>query len=880
MPRRKANILIVDDYAENLTALEAVLAGTCDNLVRATSGADALRQLLKSDFALVLMDAEMPRMNGYEAVRLMRMRERSRFTPVIFLTAVNKNDKCVAEGYSAGAVDYLLKPITPDILRSKVSAFVDQFRQAEEVKEQAAQLNLLNKELEIANVKTRQLYAEIAAANAQLTMERDFVSKILHSAGSLVLILDSGGRVIRFNRACEEASGYSFEEIKDQCIWDRFFRPPQSEEARSSFERALQSTSGVEFEGTWVASDGTERMIAWCFTLLAGSGAVAECVVATGMDVTERRRAEEVRAEMIREQTARLEAEAGQRRFQFLAEASAALFSSLEEKEIIGKAVSLAVPGLADWCLFYSKTSPQTLVPVEVAHRDASAEWGARELLGCALDISGSSPVCRAFRSAGRDVPAEVPGKQLTALPEDERHLALLERLGAGAACIVPAVARGQVLGVMVYGTGDPARRFAPAEISVMEHLSHRVALAIENAQLYYRAQESSNAKDQFLATVSHELRTPLNAMLGWARLLRTGKLDSAAAAKALETIERNAWAQARLIEDILDISRIVVGKLHLNLQRIAFGPVVEAAMDTARPTAEIKNIRLESDLSCETDAIVADPNRLQQIVWNLLSNAIKFTPPGGRVSVTLRSVDAWIQLKITDTGAGINPEFLPRIFDRFSQAEGSSARVHGGLGLGLSIVRHLVELHGGSVSAESPGIGAGATFTVRIPLRVGTASVGTSAGGLSAAGPIARLERSLDGLRILALDDHAESRDVLVAVLRGYGADVTAVATGDQAVEALTGTTPDALILDIQLGAEDGCDVLARLREAGTDPLRTPALALTACASESERNRVLHAGFQGFLPKPMEPDELAASVAVLCGRVEFRTGKYRATAQ
>jgi PAS domain S-box-containing protein len=725
MPQRRANILVVDDHAENLTALEAILAGSCDSLVKATSGTEALRHLLRQEFALVLMDAEMPRMNGFETVRLMRMRERSRYTPVIFLTAVNRNERYVAEGYSAGAVDYLMKPVMPDILRSKVIAFVDQFKKAEEIKEQASRLRVLNRQLEDANARMRELYGELAAVNDQLAVERDFVSKILQNAASLVMILDGAGRIIRFNKACELASGRSFDEARGQCIWEDFFRPVEFTAVRQSFESALAGVPVVEFEGTWVHRNGNERLIAWCFTGLSGKPPQADYTVATGMDITERHRAEVSRAEMIREQTARVEAEAGQRRFEFLAEASAALFSSLEEKEILEKAVTLAVPKVSDWCLIYTQTAPQSLAPVQAAHKDPETGLAVRELLGCPVEIDEDLPVCRAFRMGRSEILANLAPGAL-ALPDgDNRHFALVRRLDVAAAVVVPTVAHGRVLGVLVYGLSDQGRKFGPASVSVAEHLAHRVALAIENAQLYYRAQESSNAKDQFLATVSHELRTPLNAMLGWTRLLRSGRLDAAGAARALETIERNARAQAQLVEDILDISRIVVGKLRLDFQRVEFAAVVEAALDTARPTAEIKNIRIESGLSGAAPVIMGDPNRLQQIVWNILSNAIKFTPPGGRVSLTLGVLNNRAELKVSDTGAGISPEFLPRIFDRFSQAEGSSARVHGGLGLGLSIVRHLVELHGGVIEAESPGPGAGATFTIRIPLRA--VSVSTS---------------------------------------------------------------------------------------------------------------------------------------------------------
>jgi PAS domain S-box-containing protein len=713
----KANILLVDDQPENLLALEAILAGLDQKLVRARSGVEALRSVLRQDFALILMDAEMPDMDGYETARLIRSRERSRYTPIIFLTAVHKTETQIFRGYSVGGVDYMFKPFVPEILRSKVVVFVDLFHKNEEVRRQAEELRRMNGELESANRRMTELYRELQAKNKELQLERDFVSTVLHTAGSLVMILDGDGKIVRFNRFCEQTTGYTFDEVKGKKVWDLLLPPEETAAAIEDFGRVRRSTCISECENTWIARDGTRRFIAWCHTPLIGIEGVAEYVVGTGMDITERKRGEEARALMIREQAARLEAEAAQRRFAFLAEASAALFSSLDPQKIMSSVAHLAVPKMADWCVVYSRSDEKDLIPMEAFHSDPEKQDAARELLRYAPDISQDhNPLCKALRTGHPELLDVVSHEHFDALACDADHHMLLRRLGMSSSIFVPLVARGRTLGVMQLMASDPSRRFGCTDLSLAEDLAQRTAMAVENAQLYHKAQEASNAKDQFLAVVSHELRTPLNSMLGWARLLREGKLDQSSATRAVETIERNARAQAQLIEDILDISRITVGKLRINIRAVEVVPIIEAALDAARPTSELKGITLETALDPSCGRILGDPDRIQQVAWNLLSNAVKFTPAGGRVNIRLEKSGSWIELCVSDNGNGISQEFLPYVFDRFSQAESSSSRSAGGLGLGLSIVRHVVELHGGTIRAHSDGPGRGATFTVSLP--------------------------------------------------------------------------------------------------------------------------------------------------------------------
>src|SRR5436309_3494358 len=374
---------------------------------------------------------------------------------------------------------------------------------------------------------------------------------------------------------------------------------------------------------------------------------------------------------------------------------------------------------------------------------------------------------------------------------------------------------------------------------------------------------EANRAKDEFLATLSHELRTPLNAIPGWVRLLRSGTLDPAGASRGPEVIERNTRVLAQLIEALLDVSRIITGKLHLEARPVDLVSIVVAAMEAVQTAADTKDIRLEASLDPALGLVSADPNRLQQVVWNLLTNAIKFTPPGGRVDIRLTRGDPGARITVSDTGKGIRPEFLPFVFDRFRQGETSIGRRYGGLGLGLAIVRHIVELHGGSVRAESPGEGAGAVFTVDLP----------AIADLDGAGAAMRTRRrvhgetiirpaNLSGLRVCIVDDDADARELMRMVLRSSGADVRAATCAEEAFEQLEQWHPDILVSDIGLPGDDGYALIQRLR-AWEAPrgASIPALAVSAHARAEDRTRAIAAGYQMHIAKPLEPADLVAAI-------------------
>ena len=441
----------------------------------------------------------------------------------------------------------------------------------------------------------------------------------------------------------------------------------------------------------------------------------------------------------------------------------------------------------------------------------------------------------------------------------------------------VPVISRsGEVLGGLFFGHSARAVFSERAEQLVVG-VAAQAAIAIDNARLFesanrarQSAEEANHLKDEFLATLSHELRTPLNAVLGWTRLLRGQHLDQERRHKAIETIERNVKVQQDIIEDLLDVSRIMSGKLRLDVTHLSLASVVEAAVEAVRPTALAKGIRVQTTLATNDGIVVGDPNRLQQVVWNLLSNALKFTPKGGRVQVALRRVNSHLELRVADTGRGISAGFRPHVFDRFRQQESSTTRTVGGLGLGLAIVRHLVELHGGSVRAESDGEGKGATFIVDLPVAVMTEQAALAVPRSRpdihenplAAAPLGA--DALAGISVLVVDDEVDTRELVVEVLTQCGAAVRTAASAAAAWTLLREWTPDVIVSDIGMPDQDGYHLIQKIRAEGN---RIPAAALTAYARSSDRLRVLSAGFQAHLPKPAEPAELVTLVASLAAR-------------
>jgi signal transduction histidine kinase/ActR/RegA family two-component response regulator len=433
-----------------------------------------------------------------------------------------------------------------------------------------------------------------------------------------------------------------------------------------------------------------------------------------------------------------------------------------------------------------------------------------------------------------------------------------------------------EVIGGLFFGH-SAVGRFEAHHERIAVGIAAWASVALENAALYESVRHASRIKDEFLASLSHELRTPLNAILGYARMLRSGIVAPEKTAKSIETIERNATSLTQIVEDVLDISRIVSGKIRLNVQAVDFPAIVRNAIDAIAPAADAKGVRIESVLDPEAAPVSGDPERLQQVLWNLLSNAVKFTKRGGKTQVRLERVNSHVELIVSDTGIGIPPEFLPHVFDRFRQADAGSTRERGGLGLGLSIARQLTEMHGGTIEAASAGVGHGATFRVTLPLtavhalrdeqpRIHPRS-GSSAGSFAHA--------ALRGIHVLAVDDETDALALVSEVLEAAGARVTTAQSAEDALDRIGVEGPDVIVADLGMPRMDGFGFIDRLRRHDNPRIReVPAAALTAYARSEDRMKALQAGFQIHLAKPIDPAELVTTIASLAKSVVVKDPK------
>lgn len=723
------NILMVDDSPPNLLALEAILRAPDRNLIQASSGDEALRFLLDHDVAVILMDVFMPGLDGLDTAELIRRRDRSRDIPIIFLTADSSGGSLIGRGYSLGAVDYIVKPIEPDILRSKVNVFVELFKKTQEVQRQAELLHEKNLQLENANLARFKMLIDLGQElaiehNPQMVLER---------------FCQSGRRIVEAQIAAAGIIGQDGKELY-YCS------------ARQNGDKG----NGIPE----IARVAIERMIT-----LRRPMRLAEADL------------------LLRERVARSE----------------------EVRSFLGAPI-LASGGQSGWLCLLNKNNA-----ADFSEADESVAATLATQVSVAYE---NARLYTEVQSHASELRAEVAERKQA---EEERARLLIREQAARA-----------------------------------------------------EAERANRAKDQFLATLSHELRTPLSAILGWSQLVRTGRLEETQMARAFETIERNARSQSQLIDDLLDVSRIITGKLQIELRLVDLSKAIEAAVDSVRPAYETKGINFELIGATGASHVRGDANRLQQIFWNLFNNAVKFTPAGGKISVTVENNERSVSISVSDTGIGIDARFLPFIFERFQQADGSTTRAHGGLGLGLAIVRHLVDLHNGEIKVESDGPGKGSSFKVSLPVAVASEKV-------SQATTLAELEaryfgpdyaKMLDGMRILVVDDEADSRDLLCAILTRCGSEVKCTESASEALQAFKEWKPDVLVSDIGMPIEDGYSLIRKLRKLKSKRAQhIPAVALTAYATSEDRARALSAGFQMHLAKPIEPKTLVKSIAAAAGR-------------
>jgi signal transduction histidine kinase/response regulator RpfG family c-di-GMP phosphodiesterase len=691
----KVSILIVDDRPDKLLAHESVLADLNQNLIRATSGKEALRCLLKQDFAVILLDVNMPGMDGFETAALIRQRQRSETTPIIFISAVNDTETHVSRGYSLGAVDYILTPVVPEILRAKIAVFVDLYKKTEQVKRQA-----------------------------------------------------------------------------------------------------------------------------------------------------------EEREKFIREQAALAEAEARQERLAFLADASNVLAGSLEYHKTFHSLAHLVVPRLADFCVVLAAEEDGKLRQVAVAHSELVDEPAFRKL-------AEEFPASTAARTGGAyvvktgqsEMCCDMENGALQEIFERPEERELLLSFAPTSFIAVPLKTYDRVLGAIVMVNTREGRMCGTEELALAEELAHRAALAIDNAGLYKAAQiaraeaERANlAKDSFLAMLSHELRTPLTPVLTSVLALEQAEGLPEEVRASLQMIRRNVELEARLIDDLLDLTRISKGKVQLSLEMVDAHSLLRNALEICQADIDQKNLSLQTELAADKVCLEADPARLQQIFWNLIKNAVKFTPQGGRLQIRTENNDGQLCVEVSDSGMGIDAETLPKIFNAFEQGERTRL---GGLGLGLAISKALVETHSGKLTAASAGRNQGATFTATFPV----AAIHVD----GAAAQIALAPAARKTMRVLLVEDHEDTNRSLTHLLRRRGYHVQAARSVATALELAANERFDVLVSDIGLPDGSGIDLMQKL--VSEHPIF--GIALTGFGMEEDVRRSHDVGFHHHLIKPVDLNRL-----------------------
>jgi signal transduction histidine kinase/response regulator RpfG family c-di-GMP phosphodiesterase len=695
----KVSILIVDDRHDKLLAHETVLAELNQNLVCATSGKEALRCLLKQDFAVILLDVNMPGMDGFETAALIRQRQRSETTPIIFISAVNDTETHVSRGYSLGAVDYILTPVVPEILRAKIAVFVDLYKKTEQVKRQAQD-----------------------------------------------------------------------------------------------------------------------------------------------------------REKFIREEAALKEAQARQERLAFLADASNVLAGSLEYLKTFQSLADLVVPRLADFCLVLAAEEDGVMRQVAVAHSDISDQPALRKL----AEEFPASPAARTsgahvVKTGRSEMCCDMSNGALEEVFTRQEDRDLIMSFAPTSFIAVPLKTHDRVLGAIVMVNTTGGRICGTDELSLAEELAHRAALAVDNAGLYKAAQkaraeaERANlAKDSFLAMLSHELRTPLTPVLTSVLALEQEENLPEETRASLQMIRRNVELEARLIDDLLDLTRISKGKVQLSLEEVDAHVLLRNAVEICQADLDHKNLSLETELTAEKVCLEADPARLQQIFWNLIKNAVKFTPDGGRLAIRTANSDGQLRVEVSDSGMGIDAETLPKIFNAFEQGERTRL---GGLGLGLAISKALVETHHGKLTAESAGRNQGATFTATFPVAENHA--GASAVSVPST-PAAR-----KSMRVLLVEDHEDTNRSLTNLLRRRGYHVHSARSVQSALALAENEQFDVLVSDIGLPDGSGIDLMQKL--SVDHPLF--GIALTGFGMEEDVRRSHDVGFHHHLIKPVDLNRLDALI-------------------
>ncbi|MDB4972364.1 MAG: Chemotaxis regulator [Myxococcaceae bacterium] len=821
----KTNVLIVDDTPSNLLALSAVLGPLGVRVVQAQSGAEALERVREMDFAVALLDVQMPEMDGFEVATRMRATENGRELPIIFLTALHRDESFVRRGYAVGAADYITKPYDAEVLRARVRAFVDLFGQREAVRR--AQMAVRTRERDEA-MRRAVVFERIATAALETTDLNEFLRELLQILLSVSEAADSATILLREGETLHvRASVVASHEQSDEAFSVRI--------GEGFAGRIAATRKPME-----ISEQGEHAKLLAAVQTARGAQALFGVPLLSEGQVLGVAHVGSTHASAFTEQDKRL--------LVAIAERAAWAVSKHQERARVHDIVN-SVPALI--AIF---RGPERAI--ELANPTFARFFGASYRSSSRTHLAEIHPsIAHALENvhASGD-PVFIP--ELSLQNGDE-----VNYINLSAQPLVGST--GVRDNVLVFAVDVTAEVRARRQIEA--HQFERARLLERERAARQQAETANRSKDEFLATISHELRTPLNAVIGWtarARAKAPPELD-----RALAIIERNAQSQARIIEDMLDLSRIISGRLRLEVKPTSVREPVLGALEAVRPAAEAKGVTLEVD-ALELPPIHADPERLQQVIWNLLSNAIKFTPRGGHVSVQGRGDADKLTLRVCDTGQGMDAQFLPFVFEPFRQADGSTTRRHGGLGLGLSIVRQLVQAHGGVVRASSAGTGFGSTFEVELPRKVATASLPPSPLELDASAPFEPGEQPgtrLDGLKILVVDDEEDARSLLVEVLGERGARVTSAESVAHALAQFGLFKPDILVSDIGMPEADGYSLIRQVRRLAVgDGGETPAIALTAYARAEDVERAYEAGFQRHMAKPVDVERLITLISLL----------------
>lgn len=667
-------------------------------------------------------------------------------------------------------------------------------------------------------------------------------------------VIDRDLRFRRVNRAIAEMDGFSVEEHVGR-RWAELVpeMAPLLEPLISSVLETGKPTTELDVSGTTPRWAGEQRHWIVSYYPVQIDGRI-DGVAASVVDITERRRYE--------------------RASELLASAGDVLAASLDLETMLDGVANLLVPEWGDWCglVLHDSGTPQL---VAARHVVPGLLGVVRDLVDRGLDWQAPLGLPQVIRTGEAQLITAIDDRMREQLARDPPAFERLQALGSACVASAPLKVQGTVLGGLIVATSVSRRRLGTWDLSLVEELARRVGMAVDNARLFELAQQERKrveaairAKDEFLAVVSHELRTPMNSILGWTRMLRTDQLSEAKIEKALETIERNAVVQSQLISDLLDATAVFTGKLRLRIGVCDLVEITEAALEVVRPAAAAREVDLLANYDAESIMIAGDPERLQQVIWNLLANAVKFSERGASVEIEVRTVGERVRIAVRDQGKGINARFLPHVFDAFSQEDARTTRRHGGLGLGLSIVRHLVEAHGGKIEAESRGEGCGARFVVEVPRGGKRAEALAVKRQSPVPPPPASLPSSpgtIEGMCVLVLDDDKDARELIAEVLGANGATVTEAESADDAWRTVADRRPDAIVSDIGMPGVDGYMFLRKVRELPAERGgQIPAIALTAYGSPADRSRALLSGFQRHLAKPVEPAVLVRELASL----------------